>query len=110
MRPWRTDGGALRRRAATLPVLLSAPVSPGPPRLASEPPVVAQSRFSAEGLRRVGDYLENEVQTGKIPGAIILIQQHGKPAYYKMLGLRDLATKLPIAVDTVLRLYQCSKP
>src|ERR1700751_4577604 len=110
MRPWRTDDGALRRRVAALAVLLYAAVSAGPARLAAQPPVVAQSRFSAEGLRRVGDYLENEVQTGKIPGAIILIQQHGKPAYYKMLCLRDVATKLPMTDDTIFRLYSMSKP
>jgi CubicO group peptidase (beta-lactamase class C family) len=110
MRPWRTDGGAQRRRAAALAVLLCAAVSAGPARLAAEPPVAVQPGFSAEGLRRVGDYLENEVQTGKIPGAIILIQQHGKPAYYKKLGMRDVATKLPMTDDTIFRLYSMSKP
>jgi CubicO group peptidase (beta-lactamase class C family) len=80
-----------------------------PARLAAEPPL-ARGGFSAEGLKRVGDYLTNEVDTGKIPGAIILIQQHGKPAYYQKFGVRDVATKLPMTDDTIFRLYSMSKP
>jgi CubicO group peptidase (beta-lactamase class C family) len=110
MRPWRTDGGALRNRTAALAVLLCAAVFAGPARLAAEPPLAAQSGFSAEGLRRVGDYLQNEFDSGKIPGAIILIQQHGKPAYYKKFGMRDVAPKLPMTDDTIFRLYSMSKP
>ena len=30
--------------------------------------------------------------TGKIPGAIVLIQQHGKPVYHEFFGVRDVAT------------------
>jgi CubicO group peptidase (beta-lactamase class C family) len=100
----------LRGRAAALAVLLCAAVLAGPARLAAEPPVVAQSGFSAEGLKRVEAYLQNEVDGGKIPGAIILIQQHGKPAYYKKLGMRDVATKRPMTDDTIFRLYSMSKP
>src|SRR5919205_463106 len=60
--------------------------------------------FSAEGLARVGDYIRNEIATGKIPGAILLIQQHGKPVYFESFGVRDVATQLPMTPDTIFRL------
>jgi CubicO group peptidase (beta-lactamase class C family) len=66
--------------------------------------------FSREGLQRVGDYVRNEVATGKVPGAILLIQQHGKPVYFENFGVRDVATKLPMSADTIFRLYSMSKP
>ena len=66
--------------------------------------------FSREGLARVGDYIRNEIATGKIPGAILLIQQHGKPVYFETFGVRDVATKLPMSTDTIFRLYSMSKP
>ncbi len=66
--------------------------------------------FSQAGLERVGDYMRNEVATGKIPGAILLIQQHGKPVFYEKFGLRDVATKVPMTDDTIFRLYSMSKP
>ena len=48
--------------------------------------------FSRAALDRIGDHVRNEVATGKIPGAILLIQQHGKPVHFECFGLRDAAT------------------
>jgi CubicO group peptidase (beta-lactamase class C family) len=66
--------------------------------------------FSAEGLAKVSNYIRNEVATGKIPGAILLIQQHGKPVYQENIGVRDIATELSMSADTIFRLYSMSKP
>jgi len=66
--------------------------------------------FSQPGLQRIGDYLRHEIAIGKIPGAILLIQQHGKPVYYEKFGLRDVATKVPMTDDTIFRFYSMSKP
>lgn len=76
----------------------------------SETPAPKPRSFSAEGLARVGDYIRNEIASGKIPGAILLIQQHGKPVYFESFGVRDLATKLAMTPDTIFRLYSMSKP
>ncbi|MCK1722856.1 serine hydrolase domain-containing protein [Bradyrhizobium sp. 141] len=70
----------------------------------------AAHKFSAEGLAKVSDYIRNEVATGKIPGAILLIQQHGKSVYYENFGVRDVATGIPMSADTIFRLYSMSKP
>jgi len=61
-------------------------------------------------LARVGDYIRNEIATGKIPGAVVLIQQHGHPVYFENFGVRDVATQLPMTPDTIFRLYSMSKP
>ncbi len=66
--------------------------------------------FSADGLGKVSDYIRNEIATGKIPGAILLIQQHGKPVYFENFGVRDIATELAMSADTIFRLYSMSKP
>ena len=70
----------------------------------------AAHKFSAEGLAKVSDYIRNEIATGKIPGAILLLQQHGKPVYYENFGVRDVATQLSMSADTIFRLYSMSKP
>ena len=44
-----------------------------------------------------------------IPGAVLLIQQHGRPVYFENFGVRDLATQLPMTADTIFRLYSMSK-
>src|SRR5882757_4384009 len=66
--------------------------------------------FSPEGLAKVSDYIRNEIATGKFPGAILLLQQHGKPVYFENFGVRDVATELSMSADTLFRLYSMSKP
>jgi CubicO group peptidase (beta-lactamase class C family) len=108
MKPWRTEvftrGLCL---AAGLAISIGAPVE----GLHAEPlPQNAARIFSRAKLERVGDYIRNEIATGKIPGAILLIQQHGQPVYFESFGVRDTATKLPMTPDTIFRLYSMSKP
>ena len=67
-------------------------------------------KFTPEGLAKVSDYIRNEIATGKFPGAILLLQQHGKPVYYENFGVRDIATELSMSADTIFRLYSMSKP
>jgi len=65
---------------------------------------------SAIGLERLSAFFENEVATGKLPGAIVLIQQHGKPIYFKCFGVRDVATKQAMTPDTMFALHSMTKP
>jgi CubicO group peptidase (beta-lactamase class C family) len=109
MTRWRTDGVPPRTRITVALALLIGAFAVGwlnPDR--AEPPL-GQS-FSRAKLERVGDYLRNEIATGKIPGAIVLVQQHGQPVYFEKFGVRDVATGLPMTADTIFRLYSMSKP
>ena len=65
--------------------------------------------FSRAALDRIGDYIRNEVGTGKSPGAILLIQQHGKPVYLESFGVRDPETGQPMTADTIFQIYSMSK-
>jgi CubicO group peptidase (beta-lactamase class C family) len=80
------------------------------PRAHSETQVVAESRFSAVGLKRLSDYFANEVATERIPGAVVLIQQHGKPVYSEAFGFRDPVSRVPMTKDAIFRIYSMSKP
>src|ERR1700726_4863839 len=86
--------------------------------IASAPSVSAEgtfdippgAHFNKEKLERVGDYLRDQIANGKIPGAILLIQQHGKPVYHEFFGVRDFETKAPMTDDTIFRLFSMTKP
>ncbi|HSY54988.1 MAG TPA: serine hydrolase domain-containing protein [Bradyrhizobium sp.] len=104
----KAGDGALRLRvAATLVLFWAALVANA---AIAESPRPISTGFSQEGLVRVGDYLRNEVATGKIPGAVLLIQQHGQPVLLETFGVRDIETKAPMTADTIFRLYSMSKP
>lgn len=72
--------------------------------------IPAGAHFNRQKLDRVGDYLRDQIAQGKIPGAILLIRQHGKTVYHEHFGVRDVATKLPMTDDTIFRLFSMSKP
>ena len=86
-------------------------------------PVAAQDIFASEGsfdipagahfnqdkLARVTEFFKNEVAAGKIPGAIVLIQQHGKPVYHEFFGVQDVVSKAPMTDQTIFRLFSMTK-
>src|ERR1700731_1472372 len=103
MKRWRISGFVTRcGLAIALAVGVIAPGSLAGVR--AESPSVAASGFSHSGLERVGDYMRNEVATGRIPGAIVLIQQHGRPVYFEKFGVRDVESRHPMTDDTIFRL------
>jgi len=111
MKPWKTDRVGRRDLiVAALALSLGAIAPAGRDTARAESPASAARSFSPEGFSRVGEYIRNEIASGKIPGAILLIQRHGKPVYFESFGVRDVATKLPMTPDTIFRLYSMSKP
>jgi CubicO group peptidase (beta-lactamase class C family) len=111
MRRWRTDRCSRRTCLAAAAALLVAAVAVGRPNPGrAETPPGAGTGFSPHGLQRVGDYIRHEIAAGKIPGAILLIQQHGHPVYFENFGVRDIASGLPMTSDTLFRLYSMTKP
>jgi CubicO group peptidase (beta-lactamase class C family) len=65
---------------------------------------------SPDRLERITEFFNNEVATGKLPGAVVLIQQHGKPVYLKCFGVRDVATNVAMTPDTIFALHSMTKP
>jgi CubicO group peptidase (beta-lactamase class C family) len=67
------------------------------------------AHFNQDRLAKLGAFFKNEVDTGKIAGAIVLIQQHGKPVYHQSFGVQDVVSKAPITDQTIFRLFSMSK-
>lgn len=65
---------------------------------------------SADRLNRITEFFNNEIASGKLPGAVVLIQQHGKPVYLKCFGVQDVATMAPMTSDTIFALHSMTKP
>jgi CubicO group peptidase (beta-lactamase class C family) len=71
--------------------------------------IPAGAHFNPDKLAKVGEFFKNEIATGKIPGAIVLIQQHGKPVYHEAFGVQDVVSKVPITDKTIFRLFSMTK-
>jgi CubicO group peptidase (beta-lactamase class C family) len=107
MKRWRTNSFAARCLVAAALAVFMAAGRPTDGRAEPRAPVAAT--FSRADLDRFGNLIRNEVATRKIPGAVLLIQQHGKLVYLESFGLRSVATRLPMTPDTIFRIYSMSK-
>ncbi|WP_128926489.1 serine hydrolase domain-containing protein [Bradyrhizobium guangxiense] len=65
---------------------------------------------SPDGLDRITAFFDNEVASGRLPGAVILVQQRGKPVYMKCFGVRDTRTGLAMTPDTIFPIHSMTKP
>src|ERR1700683_102299 len=66
--------------------------------------------LSTAGLARLGRVMQDEVQRGRVPGAVALIARRGQLAYYESFGQRDPVSGAPMALDSIFRIYSMTKP
>src|SRR4051812_18575057 len=71
--------------------------------------IPAGAHFNEAKLAKISEFFANEVATGKIAGANVLIQQHGKPVYHQIFGVQDVVSKTPISDKTIFRLSSLTK-
>jgi CubicO group peptidase (beta-lactamase class C family) len=107
MKRWKTENTALRCLAAAAFAISLVVGSALELRAGSETPAVGT--LSPAALKQLGDTIRNEIATGKIPGGILLIQQHGKPVHFECFGVRDPDTGQPMTPDTIFQIYSMSK-
>jgi CubicO group peptidase (beta-lactamase class C family) len=67
------------------------------------------AELSREKLLAIDDFLDGEIASGRIPGAIVLIQHHGQPVYLKCFGKRDVAKGTPMTADTIFPIHSVTK-
>ncbi|WP_297337122.1 serine hydrolase domain-containing protein [Algoriphagus sp.] len=72
--------------------------------------LLGQSQLSQERLKRYDQFLETEITTGKIPGAVVLIYKDGKKAYEKAYGLSDIEAQTPMQSDQIFYIQSMTKP
>ena len=65
--------------------------------------------LSHEKLSRIDDFINAEISSGKIPGAIVLIQRHGQPVYLKTFGKRDVVAGTPMTADAIFPIHSVTK-
>ena len=54
--------------------------------------------------QRLLDVLQGEIQSQRLPGAVVLVARRGKIALFESLGQQDPATGVPMAKDAIFRI------
>jgi CubicO group peptidase (beta-lactamase class C family) len=86
-------------------VMVSAPSSAATVQLGPPP----GAELSIEKLAPIEDFINGEVAAGRIPGAIVLIQRHDQPVYFKSFGMRDVEKGTPMTADTIFPIHSVTK-
>src|SRR5258706_4964256 len=71
--------------------------------------IPAGAHFNQAKLEKVTEFFKNEVATGKIAGANVLIRQRGKDVYHETFGVQDVVSKTPITDRPIFRLSSLTK-
>jgi CubicO group peptidase (beta-lactamase class C family) len=66
--------------------------------------------FSTDRLKLVTDAFQGFVDSGKIPGAVVLIARNDKIAYVQAFGFRDREQKIGMTTDSIFRIASMTKP
>ena len=68
------------------------------------------SNINQKRLNRLGEVLNESVQSGEIAGGNLSVIYKGEELYYAQSGYADIANKKKIAKDSIFRLYSMTKP
>jgi CubicO group peptidase (beta-lactamase class C family) len=99
-RPFATPFAVLAAIALAATPLAAATIGFGPP---------PGAKLSIEKLSPIEDFIDGEIADGRIPGAIVLIQRHGQPVYFKCFGKRDVEQGTPMTPDAIFPIHSVTK-
>src|ERR1700730_5146905 len=86
-------------------VSLAAPLSAGAVQLGPPPHAV----LSRDKLAAIDKFINGEIASGRIPGAIVLIQRHGQPVYFRCFGKLDVDKGTPMTADAIFPIHSVTK-
>src|SRR6266446_5857335 len=102
---WRNVGLSGTAAALVAAVSLAASSSVTTVQLGPPPHAV----LSREKLSAIDDFINGEIASGNIPGAIVLIQHHGQPVYFKCFGKRDVEKGTSMTADAIFPIHSVTK-
>jgi CubicO group peptidase (beta-lactamase class C family) len=66
-------------------------------------------KLSAEKLSAVVDWLERDVEAGRVPGAVVLVAQNGEIVLHEAVGWADKARGVPMARNSIHPIASATK-
>jgi CubicO group peptidase (beta-lactamase class C family) len=96
-------------RRATLFAAIAAFASISTPLSAAEFGPPPNAVLSLDKLSKIDDFINGQVAEGNIPGAVVLIQRHGKPVYFRCFGKRDVDAGIEMTSDAIFPVHSVTK-
>jgi CubicO group peptidase (beta-lactamase class C family) len=87
-------------------MLFAGPVLAAPLSMA-QPETVG---LSSERLANLSNLLKAEVESGRLPGAVLAVARRGQLAHFEAIGFRDPVTRDPMPGDAIFSIASMTKP
>jgi CubicO group peptidase (beta-lactamase class C family) len=69
-----------------------------------------QVGMSAQRLARLSAVLKEEIDQGRLPGAVVMVARKGKLVFSDAIGFQDKTAGTPMSRDAIFRIYSMTKP
>lgn len=66
--------------------------------------------FDAKRTRQIAEVFSQEIGTGRLPGAVMLVARKGSIVFHEALGQQDPQRGSAMALDSIFRIYSMTKP
>ena len=66
--------------------------------------------MSSQRLEQLAATMQRAVDSGDLPGVVVMIARKGKLVYQKSFGMQDKAKNVPMSLDSIFRAYSMTKP
>src|SRR5580692_9787366 len=66
--------------------------------------------FSSKRLEKTRQAIKGDVESKRVPGAVLILVRHGKVVTYDAIGYQDRAAQTPMKKDSIFRIASMSKP
>ena len=96
----------LRRILLLTLALFIAPVFAAQKLPTTQPEAVG---FSRDRLDRLTETMQAYVDKGQLSGSVVLVARHGKVAYFRSFGKRDMEAAAPMSDDAIFRIASQTK-
>ncbi len=73
-------------------------------------PLLAETGFSTQGLKRIAPSMKLQIEQGIFSGAVSLVAHKGKTVHFEAHGFQDAAKTLPMNKQSIFRLASMTKP
>ena len=72
-------------------------------------PSTSEKGFHSERIDRISQVIEESVQNGEIPGAVVLFAINGEIIFHESYGYADLASEKPMERNSIFRIASMTK-
>src|SRR5690606_22686566 len=71
--------------------------------------IQSKKDVNTDRIERIDGVINNSIQEGEIPGAVVIVAKDGKIVYHKSYGYSNIEKKIPMERNSIFRIASMTK-